>query len=222
MYKLILDTSQANTIIALAQENQLLGSCVILHHNKISSLLIPSIQNFLEKHNISLEKLTAIAVGIGPGSYTGTRVAVSVAKALCLGLEIPLIPFHSLLAYVPDEFEGPFAILLETKQPNPYFLQAIATKEGFEEIKYGIAQEKISENTPLLAACQISLKAAHKDYTDIQINQAGTGLYRLVSHLQEKTFDAIDYDKLDTLELLYIQSIPIASISPEVIPLSNS
>ena len=44
----------------------------------------------------SLNELDAISVSIGPGSYTGLRIGLSVAKGLCFGLEIPLITVGTL------------------------------------------------------------------------------------------------------------------------------
>lgn len=42
------------------------------------------------------KKLDAVAVSSGPGSYTGLRIGVSVAKGLCFGFGIPLIGIHTL------------------------------------------------------------------------------------------------------------------------------
>jgi tRNA threonylcarbamoyladenosine biosynthesis protein TsaB len=55
----------------------------------------------LKKSQITVSEIKAVAVSIGPGSYTGLRVGLSAAKGLCYALNIPLITVNSLhmLAY---------------------------------------------------------------------------------------------------------------------------
>lgn len=53
--------------------------------------LAPLISGVLEESGTSVEKLSAVAVSSGPGSYTGLRVGVSTAKGICFGAGIPLI-----------------------------------------------------------------------------------------------------------------------------------
>src|SRR5660397_55626 len=61
-----------------------------------SKLLTVFIEELLAENNFKLNQLDAIAVSKGPGSYTGLRIGVSVAKGLCYGLDIPLISVNSL------------------------------------------------------------------------------------------------------------------------------
>lgn len=54
------------------------------------------IKEVLDKAGVAQEKLDAIAVSKGPGSYTGLRIGVSAAKGLCTALDIPLIAVETL------------------------------------------------------------------------------------------------------------------------------
>ncbi|MFN6947304.1 MAG: tRNA (adenosine(37)-N6)-threonylcarbamoyltransferase complex dimerization subunit type 1 TsaB, partial [Cytophagaceae bacterium] len=62
-------------------------------HSRIITNLINDLVSFAG-HN--LNDLKAVAVGKGPGSYTGLRIGVSTAKGLCYGLDIPLIAINTL------------------------------------------------------------------------------------------------------------------------------
>ena len=66
-------------------------------------------QELLRENNIEPEELDAVAVGKGPGSYTGLRIGVSFAKGLCYALDIPLLAvdsLRSLAACLAEEVEA--------------------------------------------------------------------------------------------------------------------
>ena len=54
------------------------------------------VDELLRENDIAAEELSAVAGGMGPGSYTGLRIGVSFAKGLCYGLQIPLVAVGSL------------------------------------------------------------------------------------------------------------------------------
>ena len=56
------------------------------------------IQNVIDSANITLNKVEAVALSMGPGSYTGLRIGTSTAKGLCYALDIPLIAISTLKA----------------------------------------------------------------------------------------------------------------------------
>lgn len=61
-----------------------------------SQLLTVFIEDLFKSNNFDFKSLDAVAVSKGPGSYTGLRIGVSVAKGLCYGLDIPLISVGSI------------------------------------------------------------------------------------------------------------------------------
>lgn len=63
-------------------------------------------QELLERNNIDPEDLVAVAVSKGPGSYTGLRIGVSVAKGICYARQIPLIAIGTLEAMTRHVIEN--------------------------------------------------------------------------------------------------------------------
>jgi tRNA threonylcarbamoyl adenosine modification protein YeaZ len=63
-----------------------------------------------------------IIIGVGPGSYTGIRVGVAVARGLAYAWKVPLIGAPSLCSFIPDE-EGPFAVVVDAKVGGIYLQQ---------------------------------------------------------------------------------------------------
>ena len=61
-----------------------------------SELLTSTIKDILTQNNISAKELSAVAIGTGPGSFTGLRIGFSVAKGLCYPHKINLIGISSL------------------------------------------------------------------------------------------------------------------------------
>src|SRR5262249_48061502 len=119
-YRLIVDTSSEYSLVALATDTHTLFSPIELHENKLSCILLPTIEALLKEASLSIQDIDQIAVGIGPGSYTGTRVGVAVARTLSFALKIPLKNFCSLLAFLPS-FYGTFACVMPSKTGD-YFL----------------------------------------------------------------------------------------------------
>lgn len=63
-----------------------------------------------------------IAVGIGPGSYTGIRVGAALAKALSFAWKIPLTGFCSLKAFLPSLEKEPYAVIVDARMGGLYVL----------------------------------------------------------------------------------------------------
>lgn len=129
MPDLILDTSRDTYLIALFDEEQVLDIKDIAHENNLSASLLPDILDLLKKNQLEVKNISTLFVGVGPGSYTGTRIAVSIATGLSLALSCPLYSFCSLLPFLPEDLkDGPFSLCMETKHAN--FLLEGSLKNG--------------------------------------------------------------------------------------------
>jgi len=91
-----IETSTEVCSITISKNGELLYKRETLEGLSHSELLTVFIEELLAENNLKLNQLDAVAVSKGPGSYTGLRIGVSVAKGLCYGLEIPLIAVNSL------------------------------------------------------------------------------------------------------------------------------
>ena len=98
---LCIETATETCSIALSQGGVCLKEHTLEDHMRHSSALTPMIKQLLSATDHSISDLTAVCVSDGPGSYTGLRVGVSTAKAICYAHNIPLIAISSLksLAY---------------------------------------------------------------------------------------------------------------------------
>jgi len=93
MKMLIIDTSQKIGVLSLYQESIGFQTIEIDSQNQ-QKLLINSLDSLVKDVTINF-----IAICIGPGSFTGTRIGVMTAKGLSYAKNIPLHPFNSLLPY---------------------------------------------------------------------------------------------------------------------------
>jgi tRNA threonylcarbamoyladenosine biosynthesis protein TsaB len=95
---LALDTSTSALSIAILEEGQLLQEAHIQADRTHSLHLMPMIQEIIQAAGTKLSDLSGIAVGVGPGSYTGVRIGVTAAKTLAWTLKLPIIGVSSLEA----------------------------------------------------------------------------------------------------------------------------
>lgn len=120
MKGLILDTSSNTPYALLTSEGSLLASCFTFN-GKTSTTFLADVEKFLMDQQTSFKEICYIGVGKGPGSFSGTRVAVILASSLCYAMQIPLMEFCSLSAFAIPEL-GEFACLADAKSKGFYAL----------------------------------------------------------------------------------------------------
>ncbi|BFT75400.1 tRNA (adenosine(37)-N6)-threonylcarbamoyltransferase complex dimerization subunit type 1 TsaB [Paenibacillus sp. P36] len=95
---LAIDTSSSAMTVAILENGKMLGE-VSSHAERNHSIgLLPHIQDLLASLQLKPKDLQSVAVGQGPGSYTGVRIAVSVGKTFAWSLGLDLIGVSSLEA----------------------------------------------------------------------------------------------------------------------------
>lgn len=129
---LAIDTSSAWCSVALSLGDK----APELRHEAVcagaSQLLLPWIDALLSNANISLKDLDAIAVGIGPGAFTGVRLGVAAVQGLAISNNLPVISVISLDAIAAqlintNSFKNSkphrFAIAIDARMEEVYWAQ---------------------------------------------------------------------------------------------------
>ncbi|MGM9986891.1 MAG: tRNA (adenosine(37)-N6)-threonylcarbamoyltransferase complex dimerization subunit type 1 TsaB [Bacillaceae bacterium] len=95
---LAIDTSNYPLALAVVEEERVIGEFVSNVKKNHSIRLMPAIETLLQECDIKPADLDKIVVAKGPGSYTGVRIGVTVAKTLAWSLNIPIVGVSSLAA----------------------------------------------------------------------------------------------------------------------------
>lgn len=133
MRTLIIETSTERGLIAFTNDAQVLYEKELPFGYNQSKFLMPELKTLVQACHLSSQSLDCISVGIGPGSYTGIRVGVSVAKTLAYAWQLPLIGISSLYAFVPRE-KGVFVALIDAKIGGAYLLKGHFDGHEIQEI----------------------------------------------------------------------------------------
>ncbi len=116
---LAFDTSAAHCAAALLRGDQVLGSLCELMDKGQAERLVPMLEGLLADCGVVWGDLSAIAVGTGPGNFTGVRIGVATARGLALGLGVPALGvtrFEALAEGLPR----PVTVMLDARRDEVY------------------------------------------------------------------------------------------------------
>lgn len=105
MSKIIaIDTSTDACSVAMLIDRKVIERFKVLPKQH-TSIILPMIDEVLSEADLKLNDLDAIAFGAGPGSFTGIRLAASIAQGLSFGFELPIIRVSTLQAIAQEVFD---------------------------------------------------------------------------------------------------------------------
>ncbi|NGM64909.1 tRNA (adenosine(37)-N6)-threonylcarbamoyltransferase complex dimerization subunit type 1 TsaB [Sphingobacterium sp. SGR-19] len=106
-YILQIETATPVCSVAISKNGETIAKVEADAPNLHASHLTLFMEQVLDKAAVTRNDLAAVAISMGPGSYTGLRIGVSTAKGLCYALDIPLIAVNTLEAmvygFIPQE-----------------------------------------------------------------------------------------------------------------------
>ncbi len=148
MLLLCLDTATPNVRVALGLDGAVLGEVGLAHRStrgrprpRHAEQLVPAIEYLCLECDVRLDQLAAIAVGVGPGLFTGLRVGVTTARSLAQVLRIPLVPLPSLdlIAFPLRHTDRLIAVVTDARRREVYWALYRPVPGGVQrETPYGL------------------------------------------------------------------------------------
>ena len=202
MITLAFDTCLDKMYVVLKKNGEVLNSCKVENHdNKYhSAFLISTLQEVMAKNGISPQDVDLIATNIGPGSFTGIRACVTVARVMAQQLNCKAVGVSSLEVLAKCAGKNPL-VALDARKNSAYLYVN-------EEIQGAIQLEKVKE------------MLENRDYnliTDDKLQKVlGGTSYQAGEHNLGEILANLTYEKLKTssckwqeLKPLYIQPPPM-------------
>lgn len=157
--------------------------------------LLPRLLALLEANDRRITDAGAVAVGTGPGSFTGLRVGMSVAKGVCAGLGLPIVGVPSLVAWLDAEPGRPAALVRAGAR------EAFLLERGNDAPQLVERDAITSKGLPLVAPAELAEAFGLSD-TQPPHRAAGALVARAVARLTEDPGG----DDLRRLEPIYLRA----------------
>ena len=211
---LVFDTCFNKSYVVLSENDKILSAETIesTEQNYHSAFLITNIRNILRKNNILIKDINAIGINIGPGSFTGIRADITIARVMAQQFNIKLIGIESLkILSMLNTSQKEYSLVITDARKNKVYI-ALYKKSG-ETVFNPKLEEKenifnyINENTEIITDKSVNeyLRINNIQSTNYEENDSNFGLY--LSELVYKTLttDTINNFHWAKIKPLYIQ-----------------
>ena len=149
-YTLAIDTATECVSIALLKEGDVLAEQTTFMDRGQGEALIPMIQDLLRNAGMIVSDIGSVAVSVGPGSFTGVRIGLAVARGMALALQIPAKGATTLDAMV-QKTSGKVMAVLDTKRGD-FYTQIFQDTVALEEPKIRSQADIHALNLPIVGA----------------------------------------------------------------------
>lgn len=175
MICLFFDTASEKLKVSLIKDDNIIYDKELINKNDHSSFLVPCIDEAFKTNNIDFKNLDRIIVGVGPGSFTGTRISITVAKVYADRFNIPIYGISSLemMIYGNEGYDF-YVPIIEEKKDNLYYGIYDKNKKRVVEDSY-TSKDKLYEllsnyEGKILIISHNSLEYEKYDYTVEKLN----------------------------------------------------
>ena len=182
-----IDTSTEWIGLAIFDGVQVLGECVWRSKNYHTVELVPALNDLIARAQISRDQISAVAVAIGPGSFTGLRIGVAAAKGIAVALNVPLlgVPSLDVLAAAQAGLRRPMIALLKVGRGRFAYARYLFKKSKWErqgEIAVGEAKEIAATiNSPVFVCGEMTAEERQilgRKWKTAKLSSASQGMRR--------------------------------------------
>ena len=188
MISLFLDTSSKKLVVILVKDNNILSKRELESINDHASHLVPYIDEILKENNLTTKDINDIYVVNGPGSFTGTRIGVTVGKTIAYSNNNKVVPVSSLKQYIffNTGYDNYVSIILD-KNNRMYY--GIYDKDYNDIItdKYNTRDVFIKDISSLKGK---TLLISNDEITGINIVKPELDIIKLIDYYKDKKIDA--------------------------------
>ena len=110
MKYLFLDTSAYNINAAIIINNVIVNNFTIINSPKLSENIFVYLEDVFKKSGIKINDIDKVFIVNGPGSFTGVRVGLTIAKTMAWALKIPIIPISTLELYATTAVNNKYLV----------------------------------------------------------------------------------------------------------------
>jgi tRNA threonylcarbamoyladenosine biosynthesis protein TsaB len=134
MLILAMDTATPQVAVAIGDGGVVRGEVRVVGGRRHAEQLAPAIQYVCAETGVGLDRLAVIAVGIGPGLFTGLRVGVTTAKVMAQALRIPVVavPSLDLIAYPLRHTNRTIATVIDARRKEIFSARYRAVPGGVQ------------------------------------------------------------------------------------------
>ncbi len=146
-----IDTSSDVGTVAVLVDGRLRASVSTRVQHQHGETLLPHLERALALAEVPIESLDLVAVGLGPGSFTGVRIGVATAKGLSLARGTPLIGVRTSRVLARASFGELRAVVIDAKKDEVFVAAYRARPDGTLEALLEDAHGSAAETASLLA-----------------------------------------------------------------------
>ena len=119
MFTILLDSSNTSLTVGIAEGEKLLDSVSYEAWQTQSEYMIPELDKLLNKYGADYRNISDVVVAIGPGSYTGVRIAITIAKTLYVATGCKIYQISSLRCQ--KDRKSPSICVINARSGRSYF-----------------------------------------------------------------------------------------------------